>query len=362
MKKLFFTLVVSVLFVCILEQKAEPEAQKIELKFISNYMESHKTVKDVLNPWMKKVDEISGGKVKIHFFSPNTLCSAKDVYDSVVTGIADIGSINPGYTPGKFRLLEVLELPMITTSAESGAMINWELYQRFPEWREQQKDTKILWYWAATPFQVCTVKKPVRTLQDLAGLKMIVWNDKSAQIVKLLGANPIQMSSPDTYLALERGMADGVFAPLAPLKSTKISDITRHYTIIDSNNVAFSQVMNINRFNNLPPDIKSFFDKSCSAQMSSLMGKSLDQGVIDDIQWMESKGHTFYTLTPEEKKRWVEKLKLMHGNWVKSMEARGYTKAREILNEAVKLGQEYTGKTGKGYEGKKPEEYLKQIF
>ena len=60
-----------------------------------------------------------------------------------------------------------------------------------------------------------------------------MWDAGSIRFVKALGANPLQVTPPDTYLALERGMADGVFCPLAPMYSYKVTEVTSHHTFLN---------------------------------------------------------------------------------------------------------------------------------
>lgn len=327
------------------EQQSGVKQQQFELNFSSNYMESHPTVVNAFMPWMKTVEERSGGKVKINFYNPNTLCPVKDVYDNVVAGSVDIGAIFGGYTPGKFPYFGVMDLPLIAPNSEVGSLITWELYQRFPEWREQFKDTKVLWHWASAPYQLHTTKKLVRTLEDLKGMKIIGWSPQILEVIKLLGANPIELTSVDTYLALERGMADGVMCPMAPLRSYKISDAAKYHTIVGISVNPFCMAMNLTKYNSLPPDVQKILEETTGAKMAELCGKSLDQGDLKDTQWMKDNGHTFYVLPAEEKNKWLNAVIPLREKWVKDMEAKGYSKAREILNEAVKLGEQHTRKT-----------------
>ena len=63
-------------------------------------------------------------------------------------------------------------------------------------------------------------------------------------MIKALGANPIDSKPVDTYLALERGMADGVICPIAPMRAFKITDAAKHHTILNLGVDAFWAGMN----------------------------------------------------------------------------------------------------------------------
>ncbi|MCL6479569.1 MAG: TRAP transporter substrate-binding protein [Peptococcaceae bacterium] len=329
------------------DQKAAPQGKKVELNFVSNLMESHPTVVNSWKPWLKLLEDQSGGSLKMSLYNPNTLAPVKNVYDSVVSGSVDIGAIYAGYTPGKFPYLEVINLPMLFSTSEAGSLAAWDLYQKFPEWRDQFKDTKVLWHWVSAPVELHTTKKQVKTLEDLKGMKIIGWSASNLEIIKLLGANPIEMISTDTYLALERNMADGVMCPIAPVRSYKISDIAKYHTIVSIGVEPFAMAMNKDKYNNLSPEQKKIIDETTGAKMASSSGKSLDEGAAVETEWMQENGHTIYVLPPEERNRWIEAVKPRHEKWLKDMESKGFTKAREIYDEAVRLGQEYDKKLGK---------------
>ena len=245
---------------------------------------------------------------------------------------------------------EVMELPMIVPSSEAGSLVTWALYNRFPEWRAEYKDVKILWQWASATYQLHTTKRQVRTLDDMKGLKIIGWSPLLLQMVRALGANALQISPTDTYLALQRGMADGVICPLAPVRSYKISDAAKYHTIVDLSVGPFWAGMNADIWKSLPPDLQKIIEETTGVELARESGKTLDQGAAEDSKWLKAQGHTFYVLPDSEKAKWLEKLDYLPKEWVKKMQGKGYQNAEEIFETAVKLGREYSKTTGRGYQ------------
>jgi TRAP-type C4-dicarboxylate transport system substrate-binding protein len=287
---------------------------------------------------------------KLPNYNPNTLCPQKDTFDSTISGMVDIGSSYCGYYPGKFPLNELMELPLIVPGAEAGSLVTWELYKKYPQWQEEFKGTKMLWQWASATFQLHTTQKQVKTLEDLKGMKIIGWTPKVLEVLRLLGANPIEMTGTDTYLALERGTAEGVLCPLAPVRSYKISDAAKYHTIVDIMVGPFFAVMNQERFDELPADLQQLFEETTGEKMAQISGKTLDEGAISDSQWLKENGHEFYVLPEEERARWFEAVKPMHEKWISEMEAKGYDFAREIYHDALRLSEEIGQRTGRGYQ------------
>ena len=320
-----------------------------DFSFTTIYMDKHPTVKNAFLPWAKAVEAQSNGRIKITYFNPNTLCPVKDNFDSVVNGVIDIGGHYCGLNPGKFPVNSAMELPMIVPSSEAGSLLTWDLYNEFPEWRNEYKDIHMLWQWASATYQLHTTKKMVKTLDDLKGMKIIGWSANLLGMLKALGASPLQIGPTDTYLALQRGMADGVLCPLAPVKSYKISDAAKFHTIVDLNVGPFWAGINRDVWDELPGDLKNILINTTGAKMAGKCGQTLDAGARADSEWLKGQGHEFYVLPDSEKAMWLSKLRHRHDDWVKKMQAKGISNARVILDEAVLLGKKYAATTGRGY-------------
>jgi TRAP-type C4-dicarboxylate transport system substrate-binding protein len=54
--------------------------------------------------WAQQLAKRTNGKVDVKTFPGGTLLGAKDMYDGVTKGVADIGLGSPSYDPGRFPL------------------------------------------------------------------------------------------------------------------------------------------------------------------------------------------------------------------------------------------------------------------
>lgn len=340
-------------------QKTEPETgsnevaegtkEPVELNFVAAYVDAHPTTLNAFKPWQENAAQLSDGLLTIHNFAPNTLCPEKEVFDSVAGGFVDIGSTYCGFTSGKFTYSEVLELPLIVKGAESGSLVMMELLEKFSVIKEQYSEAELLWMWTSATYNLHTVNKEIRTIEDMKGMRIIGWSPQILQMLKLLGANPMEIPAMDTYMALERGMADGVLCPLAPVKSFKISDVAKYHTIIDLCVGPFYSVMNKDKYAGLPDYAKKIIDDTIGVEMAKKCGVTLDQGAVEDSKWMMENGHTFYVIPDDERARWTEAVSPMWDEWVAKVEKSGVSNAREILDTAVELGKKYDAETGRGF-------------
>jgi TRAP-type C4-dicarboxylate transport system substrate-binding protein len=321
-------------------------ADKYVIKLASEYPDKHPTIKNGFMPWIKDVKKKTDGKLRIQFFNPNTLCPAKEANSALMTGA--VGMI---FTPsqmsarGKFPMSSVALLPFMFNGSEAGSQTIWDMYQKYPEMKKEYEGMRLLWQWTSATFEVHTTKKPVKSLEDLKGLKMIVWTGDLAKIAKALGANPVETIPHDTYLALQRGMAHGVICPLAPMKVYKITDVAKHHTIAGVMTTHFYAGVNQKKWDSLPADIRQVLIETTGEKMVQVAGRTLDQGAIKDAQWMKKKGHKFYKLSDEERDRWRAKVEHLIDEWIEKMEGKGFKNARQIVEDAYAMGAKYAQTT-----------------
>lgn len=315
--------------------------KKHTINFSNTYVPKHPSVANGVMPWIDEVKKKSDGRLKIQYFGPNTLCPAKDQLPLLKRGVVDMAYYNHDGNVGAFPLAGVISLPFIFESAEAASLAAWELYKQYPEWQDEYKEMKALWHHTSAVMELSTIKKPVHTLEDLKGMRIICWTPLTRDYVKALGGEPLDISYLDTYLALQRGMADGVLAPLAPLLGLKIMEVTKHNTLMHLFINPFWGGMNLDKWAGLPVDLQKILSDMTGSNLARIFGKALDDGDGKAIQWGKEHGHTFYTLPPKELERWRSKVQFFTDNWLKDMEAKGYTNAKEILETAKELGVKF---------------------
>ena len=309
------------------------------LSFNGGYTPKHPTVVHVWEPFFKAAEAKFPGKggLSFHYFATNELFPEGESMNALTDGRVDFGRVRPSLFPGNMNLLSVVEIPGICPSATVGSLVTQELINEFPEVRAEFPENSLPFTaWASATYQLHTIK-PITTLAQMKGLKLIVWDATTLEIVKALGGNPVRMTSPDTYLALSKGMGDGVLCPLAPLRSFKISEATKHHLILNVGVNTF--VMNVHTplWDDMPKDMQDWLKAEGGMKMALASGKSLDDGAIADTRWMEEQGHKFYYLSEEERARALEPLAVFTEKW-KNEECRGIDPA--LVDKVLTFVQE----------------------
>lgn len=156
-----------------------------------------------------KVKFLTDGRVEIKVFPAGQLSKGLEVRAAVAKGVAEAGHTWPGYDWGKDKTTVLFG--GYAGSMDSERMLHW-LYEGggLAMWRQfNEEQFKLISFpcFIRTAEAFLHSRKPVKTLADLAGLKLRTagaW----LEISKNLGAAPVTTPGGEVYTMLERGAID----------------------------------------------------------------------------------------------------------------------------------------------------------
>ena len=270
--------------------------------------------------WSREVEKRSSGRIKINVFPGGALTQAPQCYEGVVNGISDLGMSCFAYTRGRFPLLEGLDLPLGYPNGKVATRVATELTAKYQP--AETADTHVLYVHAHGP-GILASKKPVRTMDEMAGLKVRA-TGLSAKIVTSLGGTPVGMSQPETYEALQKGVVDATLCPVETLKGWKQGEVIS--TVTDSSVIGYTTsmfvVMNKAKWDGLPADLQAVLTE-VSAEWVAKQGAAWDQADEEGRAFVAGLGHETIALSDEEKARWKEAVKPILDEYVKGCADKG---------------------------------------
>lgn len=308
---------------------SQAKGKLITLRY-SNFFPPASEISALSDQWCKEVEKRTNGRVKVDYYPGGTLTKPTQTYDSVKLGVADIGMSFTGYTPGRFPLSEVLDLPLGYKSACTATKMSNAYFNKFKP--KEFDDVKLMYLATVPPHRIFT-KIPVRNLQELKGLK-IRSTGSTAGIAKALGASPVAMPMSQAYDALAKGVAEGIIAPLEPMKGFRLADVVNYCVIVDSawSNTAYV-VMNKGKWNALPQDIKAIIE-DINKEWSEKTGKAWDELDLEGKDIFLEKGGKIIILSNEEQALWTERLRPILNVYVEKMKKNGLP-GEEALDFAI---------------------------
>jgi TRAP-type C4-dicarboxylate transport system substrate-binding protein len=323
----------------------EEPVKAIELTLANQHPSEAPMNKVVNDAWARWIEKETGGRVKVTVLPAETVAKSADIYDAARTGIVDIGCQFLIMTPGRFPLNEVTELPLIFPCSRSAALTHMALYEKYPELQNEFKGVKVLGFHANGPAQVHTLKKPIRTLEDWKGQVMVGWGPYAADIITALGGTPEMIGPAELYDALAKGVVDGNLIEWEGEHIWHYNDVAKYSTEANFYISPFVHVMNLDRYNSLPPDIQELFTGEKARLYFEVHGYNFDKddasykGQLDE-QYSKAGLPGIYTLPQEEQERWLNAIMPVRESWIEKAESLG-APGRAILEDAIRLAKEF---------------------
>jgi TRAP-type C4-dicarboxylate transport system substrate-binding protein len=277
--------------------------------------------------WADEMKKRTNGKVEVRTFPGGTLLGARDMYDGVTKGVADIGLGSPSYDPGRFPLTAGISMPLNFSNATVASQTLWAITKEFKP--KEYEGFKIIAMFTTEPGYIQS-RNPVRNAADLNGMKLRAAGT-GVPVLKALGAAPVGMAMPEVPQAVQTRVIDGTMTSREVLKDFRLAEQLKHVTDYPTVVVTFAALMDNKRWDALPADVKKVIDQ-LAEEMPGWTGKYHDQANVGAAMEWAKKTHNLQvqSLSPQEKSAWDAKLAPMVDAWVQETKGKGLPADRYI--------------------------------
>ena len=259
----------------------------------------------VFEEFCADVVELSAGRLEITPVPVGTLVAYNETLDAVGSGILDGQQSGAGYSAGKdpgFAMLS--EFPGAYETAYQmqmwfefggGKELARELYGRFNVFY-----IGSVWH----GMESIPSKKPLRTVDDLKGVKMRIPEGLNQEIFNRIGAAPVNIPGSEVYTSLDRGVIDatdwGTLGMNVDLGYHKIApyQIYPGFHSLPMADVA----VNADRWNELPDDLKVIVETAVR-DFARNMIQQMELADATAAHKAREQGVEFVTWTKEERRR-----------------------------------------------------------
>jgi len=236
--------------------------EKFEVK-VAEFVGPQHFMTQWLVKWGEKLEKASNGRLVFKHFPGAQMGPAPAHYDLARNGQADVAWFLHGGTPGRFPLTELISLPYMVGSAEIGTKVLNDRELRAKYLDAEHRGVHVLLLLTHQPGNIHTTRKPVRTTEDLKGLRIRFAAPTIRDFVAALGGTPVGVAPPDQLEMLQKGTLDGVFidyggAGIAFKMGGTLKYTTEMYSYVSS----FGVAMNPDFYKKLPADLRKLVDSS----------------------------------------------------------------------------------------------------
>lgn len=295
------------------------------LRFADSFPITHPISIDGDVYWMNQVKALTNGSVTFTYFPAEQIAKAASILQKIKDGVIDVGYVGIGYETSTLPLNNGTMLPGISSSVIPDSVAYWKLISDSSTvlGNEFAKNGVVpVWGTMMAPYQIATTKPPITKMSDFKGLKLRTTGSLNL-LVSNLGADPINMSATDTYLAMQRGTADGTTHTFLSLKAYKIAELVKSATNnADFGTFGLTAVMSKKVYDRLTPDEQKAVQeagKATSLHLAEIMAKIEDK----NMEEMRADGVTIYALSPEVRKGLQDHYAGTQEEWIARMNKQG---------------------------------------
>ncbi|HEY9530059.1 MAG TPA: TRAP transporter substrate-binding protein [Burkholderiales bacterium] len=254
--------------------------QKYEVK-VATFVGPQHFMSKWLVAWADKVEKASGGRLAFKHFPGSQMGPTPQMYDLARTGQAEVAWFLHGATPGRFQLTELIQLPYVVGSAEIGTQVINDAGLRAKYFDPEHRGMKVLLLLTHQPGNVHTTRKPIRTADDMRGLRIRFSGPVIRDFISKLGGTAVGVQPGEQLEMLQKGTLDGTFidyggAGVAFKMGGTIKYSTEMYSYVSS----FGIGMNPDFYKGLPADLRKMVDDSMQG-VEKEVGEGWD--ALDDV-------------------------------------------------------------------------------
>ncbi len=290
----------------------------------------------------KNLERMSKGKIKVNASWSASVHSVREGRKAARTGLTDQAPCFSLYSARDYNMVGGLGLPFLFNNSHEAVATAEHLYPKYLKKEFERYRVKIMREAHTSPYHLYN-NKPVRTLEDIQGMKVRAGGGTHAQIIAALGATQVSMPGADAYTALQRKTLDAIHFNDAAARIFRLHEVAKYRSTNGFNVLTIEYCMGGDWFEALPADLQVVVN-NWGRQMAIVEAQAFyDYGGQVAVAKMKESGLKLETITlPEaELVRWRKAVSGVEAAWVADTEKKGLP-AKAFLADIKKLAAKYS--------------------
>lgn len=312
-------------------------AADVTLK-LSNYLPPrHGFTADFMAPWAAEITERTNGAVAVELFDATSAFGKIDRQaDQVRAGVIDIALGLNGIPRDRYPAAAIIEMPFMVEDAGAGSKAFWELYKE-GALGSDYAGFKVLGLFTHHGGLFHTVDKPVRTLEDLAGLRLRTPSPAVSAMLEAVGASPVGMPPAAIYENLQKGSLDGVVTTWDLVGAIRANELLQYHTDARAYVAGFHVVMNQRAYDGLPTGIRDVLDDMTSDNLVAKFGDWWDAWDARGKTDATDRGNEIIEIDAATRAAWREQLQPMIDGFLSGMADQGVSDPQALYARTQEL-------------------------
>ena len=289
--------------------------QAVVLKFATTNAPNAHLNKQILTPWAERINAEGKGIVQIEVSHGSTLADHSNFYSRVLNNVVQISFGLQSTIAGKFLLTEVVTLPFLSQSAEQSSLALWRLYDSgklAKEYREIEPLGLVVF-----PQLSIHARKPVKSLEQVKGLKIRAGGNVASQVARSLGATPVSLTTAEMYQGLAKGTVEAVLVQWTAFQPFKLAEVTTHHIDAPLGASAAMLFMSRKTYDALPKPARDLIARHSGERFSQRFGAFWDRVQAEGRKSVVATGKHVVNVVPvKESPKWAKALNGVTEKWL----------------------------------------------
>lgn len=241
-----------------------------------------------------RLQTLSGGAVTMDIYPSAVLGSETECIEQLQNGSLPMTKTSAAAIENFVPSMAVFSLPYVfRDEAHYWNVLDGELGQRLLR-QGEQADLRGLCYYDAGSRNFYTKSKPVRTPDDLKGLKIRVMNSATAiEMVKAIGGAPTPIAWGELYSALAQGTVDGAENNAPSFSTNKHYEVCKHFTLDGHSRVPDLLLMSAKVWKTLTPQEQQWVQQA-ALESSEFQRELWQKETVAALQRAKEEGVSVY--------------------------------------------------------------------
>lgn len=201
---------------------ASAEIDEMTLRYAVHVPENN-VVSDSDKFFAQKLDELSGGKIKVDIYWNRALGKQAEMLPLISAGAIDFATLETGQYGETPVVGFGNSLPMTFFDARQMVTISRGLYDEVEPIQEEMKRIGATMIWVRhLPNYRLLCREPYKTMAELKGKKLRSYGAYVPVMWQSIGANPVNVVATEIYDGLAKGVIDCAYLPIPFLSSYKL--------------------------------------------------------------------------------------------------------------------------------------------
>jgi len=216
-----------------------------------------------LQRFVDTVNEESGGRIQATLYPDSSLGGDRSATEGLQLGTIEMAMTANSTLATFVPELYLFELPFLFDNTEHlFAVLDSEIGRGLAPAFED-RGFHLMGYYSFGLRHIMTAEKPIRSIEDLRGLKIRTMESPlHLEVFEAFGASPLPMAYSELYMALETGVIDGAEAANSNYYSKRFFEVAPNWAHVGWLHLVGPVIMSKPFYDRLPPDLQQLVDRT----------------------------------------------------------------------------------------------------